>query len=335
MQQALIRRYAQGLDGFDITEAPDPDLKGPRNILVRVQAVSVNPVDLKNLRGESKMMAPGPLPLGFGVDFVGVVERIEDDAPGLAVGDRVIGYTGVFEMRAFATSIAVARHEVAKADAAIPLHDLAALPLVALTAWQGLKAAGLTAGQSVLVHGAGGGVGSLAVQVAQMLRAEVTATCSAEDAAYVRGLGAAQVIDFRNGATVLALRGFDVAFDVLGSATLDSCFPTLKPGGIAVSTAAAPSTAQMRACGFEPNFIIRSVLPLLSLRPRLLAGRAGARYQALMTHPNEADMAAVADLAAKGMRTRVGKTYRFRDLSSALQDVANRRIKGKAVLLMD
>lgn len=210
--------------GFELRDIALPAMQ-PGHMLVRVMATSVNPVDCK-LRRQGSVAAP-MLPAVLGADFAGRIEALAPDVRGFATGEEVYGCAGGLRRMAGG-----ALAEFLLADARLVAHKprslgfrlAAALPLVALTAWEGLERSGVGAGDQVLVRGGAGGVGHCAVQLAKVRGAHVTATASsAERAAIVRGLGADAVLEIGRDAGPEAAfglsggRGYDVVFDATGN----------------------------------------------------------------------------------------------------------------------
>ena len=216
-------------------ERPRP---GAGEVLVRVEAAGVNPVDWKIRAGAGQRMGM-TLPIRLGGEIAGVVEALGDGVEALKPGDAVFGIikSGGFAEFAVAPAADLAR----KPDALDPLHA-AAVPLGGLTAWQAMfDTARLVAGQRLLVTNSSGGVGSLAVQMAKARGAHVTAMTSGRNEAFVCGLGVDAFIDYTAQPFEGIARDMDVVFDTAGGETFQRAFATLKPGGFLVTSVAFPS----------------------------------------------------------------------------------------------
>ena len=228
--KAMVLKGFGGPDVFELAEIPKPEV-GPGQVLLRVAATTVNPIDYKIRSGLLEAIAPQSGVLGF--DVGGVVEELGAGVEGFAVGDEVIGCPGAVNEHqgALAEYQAVDARLLAKRPANLSLEDAAALPLVAITAWDALtRGAQVEAGERVLVHGATGGVGHLGVQLAKIAGAEVFTTVSSEEKAEIaRGFGATP-INYRESevaeyvAEHTAGTGFDVIFDTIGGDNLPRCF---------------------------------------------------------------------------------------------------------------
>ena len=219
---------------IDRTEQAVP---GPRDVIVRVRAAGVNGLDWKIRDGILKDVFALPLPITLGIELAGEVAAIGSEVSKFAVGDRVMGALGA--IGAYADHVVVAADKLTLTPADIDDVHAAAIPVAALTAWQALFEAGeLKRGQTVLIHGAAGGVGSFAVQFARRIGAHVVATAQGVNAGYLRGLGAHQVIDYRTTAFWEQVRNVDLVLDLVGGPTLTNSWQVLGENGKIVSTAA-------------------------------------------------------------------------------------------------
>ena len=215
-------------------EIPEP-VAGPGQVLVRVAASGVNPLDTK-IRAGNAAHAQNRLPAVLGLDLAGVVEQIGPDVLGFAPGDQVYGLTGgVGELQgSLAEYAAVDARLLARKPPSLSMRQAAALPLVAITAWEGLvDRADVRPGQRVLVHGGAGGIGHVAVQLARARGAEVFATGSSRSLETIERLGATP-IDYTTTsvddyvARFTGGQGFDIVFDTVGGATLDASFTAVR-----------------------------------------------------------------------------------------------------------
>ncbi|MEO7986716.1 MAG: NADP-dependent oxidoreductase [Gemmatimonadales bacterium] len=280
-------------------DAPEPTL-AEGDVLVRVYGSGVTPSELtwgsnwKDRKGENR------LPSIPGHELSGVVALVGPGAAGVAIGDAVYALTDFWRDGSAAESIAVSAADLAPKPSSLGHAHAAAVPLSALTAWQALfEQARLAAGQRVLIHGAAGGVGSFAVQLAHIRGARVVATAAGGDTDFVRGLGADEVIDYRATRFEEVVQGVDAVLDTVGGDTLERSVGVLRRGGTLVSTVAAPSQEQVAPHGIrgltfivEPNRgqlieiaqlidggklqpILAGVLPLMQAREAYERGLAG------------------------------------------------------------
>jgi NADPH:quinone reductase-like Zn-dependent oxidoreductase len=254
MKAVCIYRYG-GPEVLVYEDAPRPHPVAGE-ILVRVHAAGINPVDWKIREGHLKTMVPHTLPLILGWDVSGVIEAVGPGAARLKVGDEVFSRPDIARDGAYAEFIVIRESEAALKPKSIDHLHAAALPLGGLTCWQSLFiAAGLAAGQRVLIHAAAGGVGHLAVQLAKWKGAHVIGTASARNHDFLRSLGADQVIDYDTERFEEVLQPVDVVFDTLGGDVQARSWKMLKPGGILVSIASPPDAATAAAHGVRQAFV--------------------------------------------------------------------------------
>ena len=255
MKAVRIHAYG-GLEMLHYEEnAPRPALK-PDDLLIQVQAATVNPVDWKIREGWLQGDLHHTLPLTLGWDVSGEVVEVGPEAHGFKVGDTVYARPDIERDGAYAEYIAVKASEVALKPATLDHLHAAAVPLAALTAWQALvDAAQLQAGQTVLIHAAAGGVGSLAVQLAKARGARVIATASAVNTGLVTALGADQFIDYTQTRFEAVVKDVDVVFDTMGGDTQERSWSVLKPGGILVSIVSPPSKIIAAEHGVRSAFV--------------------------------------------------------------------------------
>ena len=218
------------------------------DVLIRVYAAAVNPVDWIIRAGHLQEFLPYTLPLTLGWDVSGVVEAVGADVTSFKPGDEVYARPNIARDGAYAEYIAVKASEVAVKPKTVDHVHAAAVPLAAITAWHCLfESAQLAAGQRVLIHAAAGGVGSYAVQFAHWKGAEVIGTASARNHDFLVELGANQVIDYQTTQFEDVVEPVDVVFDTMGGDVQERSWQVLKPGGILVSVVSPPSEAQASA----------------------------------------------------------------------------------------
>lgn len=230
MKAMILREYGSNAE-FQSADLPQPAVK-PGHVLVRVAATSVNTIDTMIRQMGSDLPLSPALPALLGMDFAGTIEAVGEGVTGFAAGDEVYGCAGGLAdlPGALAEFMLADARLIAHKPKTLSMREAAALPLVAITAFEGLQRAGVRAGQKVLVHGGAGGVGHVAVQLARHLGAQVYATCTGDQAKdIVAGYGAT-AIDFKTEtvadyvAAHTAGAGFDVVFDTVGGANLTTSF---------------------------------------------------------------------------------------------------------------
>ncbi|PBB38461.1 NADP-dependent oxidoreductase [Mesorhizobium sp. WSM3868] len=221
-------------DVLFVAEQPAPSPKASE-VLVRVKAAGINPVDGAVRAGYFPLIGEPPFILGW--DISGTVEALGTGVTAFKVGDAVFGMPRFpKQAAAYAEFVATPVDEIAAKPAAIDHAQAAALPLAGLTAWQGLvRHGGLQSGQRVLIHAGAGGVGHLAVQIAKARGAWVIATASPDKLDYVRSIGADEVVDYTNGDFTERVRDIDLVLDAMGGDHADRSLKVLREGGVLVS----------------------------------------------------------------------------------------------------
>ena len=237
-----IRIHSYGTsEQMKLEETPRPTIRG-NEALVKIRAAGVNPVDWKIREGYLKEVVRASFPLTLGQDFAGDVVQIGKEVGNFKTGDKVFG----FATGAYAEFATIPAKDLTRMPITTDYPTAASLPTAGLTAYQVIfdvvKAA---KGLQILIHGAAGGVGSIAVQLAKSKGARIVATASGQDAPYLKSLGAEEVIDYRSERFEQHLRDLDAVVDLIGGDTLARSYQILKSGGIIVSTVAAPDPAEL------------------------------------------------------------------------------------------
>src|SRR5476651_2863450 len=225
--------------GPDVLELED--IKIPQwaedEVLIKVYASSVNPVDGKIIAGEAEEKFPIKFPLTIGWDVSGVIEQAGNKVRNFSIGDEVYARPFPTHNGAFAEYVVIKANEIALKPRSIDHLQAAAVPLAGLTAWQGLfKHGHLEKGQKVLIHAASGGVGSFAVQFARWKGAYVIGTGSAENLSFIKQLGADEAIDYKNDRFEEKVQDADLVFDLIGGDTQRRSLLVLKAGGRLITT---------------------------------------------------------------------------------------------------
>ncbi|MGY0485779.1 NADP-dependent oxidoreductase [Streptomyces sp. WG-D5] len=333
MKAFLVEKYG-GPAGMRAAEVPDPQV-GAEDVLVEIRAASVNPLDIKLRDGAFKAFMPYRLPLVLGNDLAGTVVRVGPSVTRFAVGDEVYARPDKDRIGTFAELIAVHQDDLAPKPAALAMAEAASLPLVALTAWQALvERAHVQPGQKVLVHAGAGGLGSIAVQVAKALGAQVATTVSTAKVDLARDLGADVVVDYRTQDFEEVLDGYDVVLDSLGGENLAKSLRVLKPGGTAISVAGPPDPAFARELGLNP--VLRLAMAALSFKTRRDAKRQGVTYSFLFMKASGDQLRELTPLIDAGkVRPVVDRVFPFDETLQAMEYVEKGRAKaGKVVVSM-
>jgi NADPH:quinone reductase-like Zn-dependent oxidoreductase len=331
MKAALIDGYGRS-DAVRLADIDVPTLS-PTDLLVRVHAASVNPVDIKTREGKLKPLLKYRFPLVLGNDLSGVVCDTGARVTGFTKGDAVYARVDENRIGTFAEFAAVRDGAAALKPANLTFEEAASLPLVALTAWQALVEIGrLGADQRVLIHAGSGGVGSVAIQLARHLGATVFTTVGKRNVEVVKRLGAHVAIDYRGERFEDVAKDCDVVLDNAGGDTLVRCFECVKPGGVVVSiNSSTPSPAFARSWGLNP--IIVFALGVLSRKTLAAARKHRARYEYLFVRANGDQLREIAGLVESGAITPlVDKVFRLEEVRDALAYSESGRATGKVVI---
>ncbi|WP_328908052.1 NADP-dependent oxidoreductase [Streptomyces sp. NBC_00234] len=332
MKAFLVEKY--GETGMRGGEVPDPQV-GADDVLVKVHAAGVNPLDLRIRNGDFKAFMPYRLPLVLGNDLAGEVLQVGSSVTRFAVGDEVYARPDKDRIGTFAELIAVHQDDLAPKPATLTMAEAASLPLVALTAWQALvERARVQPGQKVLIHAGAGGLGSIAVQLAKALGTHVATTASTATIDLVKELGADVAVDYRTQDFTELLDGYDVVLDSLGGDNLARSLRVLKPGGIAISIAGPPDPAFARELG--ANAVLRLAMTALSAKTRRRAKRLGVTYSFLFMKASGDQLRELTTLIDTGkIRPVVDRVFPFDETLQAMEYVEKGRAKaGKVVVSM-
>jgi len=318
MRAAILDKYG-AIETLRIGEIEPPNVTD-RTILVRVCAASINPADLKVIRGKDGggFLHAKNFPTAIGFDFSGVVEQVGANAQGRAVGDEVFGhlaYSPSTKQGSFAELVAVKPETVGIKPPAVRHEDAAAAATVGCTALQGLRDRGrLQSGQRVFVNGASGGVGSYAVQIAAALGAEVSGSASAAKASFVHSLGVERVIDYRETSPSSLNETFDVFLDAAATSSFGEAKGLLNRGGAYVTL--LPSAPLFGAM-------------FLSLFSSKRCGFVTVQSRA-------ADLEQLAAWIVSGqLKTSVEETFPLSDIHTALSALDSGRVRGKLAVRID
>jgi len=328
MKAFTVTKY--GPNGLEAADIPTPAV-GPHDVLVDVRAASINPLDKMVRNGEFKRLLKYEPPFVLGHDLAGVVTQVGADVEDFTIGDEVYARPRDLRIGAFAETIAIDADDVAHKPTSLSFEEAAAVPLVALAAWQALvEVADLKAGQKVLVHAGAGGLGSTVIQVAKHLGAQVATTAHTKDIDKVRALGADEVIDYTSTDFADVLSGYDVVLDSLGLASLEKSLTVLRRGGLAISAVGPPDPAFATQL-HQP--LLKPVLAIMSRKVRGQAKKLGVHYSFLFMRASGAQLKTMAHLYDNGtLRPVLDRTFPFEDTLEAMDFVERGRANGKVVV---
>ena len=330
MKAALHTKYDKKNINLAITEIAKPIITD-NQVLVKVTAAGVNPLDNMISRGEVKMIVPYKLPQTAGNEVVGVVEELGSRVSNFKLGDRVFARLPLDHIGAFAEYVDVDSEALAKVPEYLTDIEAAAVPLTALTIMQALELMGAQAGKTIFISGGTGGVGGMAIPIAKAKGLKVITNGAAVNAERVLNLGADRFIDYKTEDYTKTVSDVDYVLDTLGGAETEKQMSIIKKGGHLVSLRAMPNGA----------FAKRMNLPkwkqiLLGLAGRKfdkMAEKYGVHYHFIFVESNGAQLQEVADIFSKlEIKPSIDTVYPFDEANAALGKVANGRSRGKTVL---
>jgi NADPH:quinone reductase-like Zn-dependent oxidoreductase len=306
MKAIVIHEYG-GPEVLKYEDVPRPEPKADQ-ILIRVIAAGVNPVDGMIRSGMFAKNGNGAFPLILGGDIAGIVERAGNEITKFKAGDPVFAYVSLDSGGGYAQYAVVPERDAAPKPESLTYVEAAGVPIVALTAWQALNdAAKLNAGQTVLIHGGSGGVGSFAIQIAKARGAKVIATASTANQDVLKQLGTDVAIDYTKQKFEEIAKDVDVVLDSVGKDTLTRSYGVVKKGGIIVSLVARPHQSELE--------------------------KHGIRGVALSVEPNSGELAQIGKLIDdKKIRVIVSQTFPLSEAAKAHEQVATGHTRGKIVL---
>jgi NADPH:quinone reductase-like Zn-dependent oxidoreductase len=304
MKAAVIREYGAPIEIADI---PQPALLAD-SVLIEVHAASVNPVDGIVQAGYLKEMMPISFPFTMGFDISGVVVEVGTQVSKFKKGDEVFSRPNGMQAGTIAEYAVIKEEELAIKPANISHQGAASIPLVGLTAWQAMVIKGnLQKGQKILIHAGSGGVGTLAIQIAKHLGAEVATTTSAANIDMVKSLGADVVIDYKTQDFEEALSDYDLVFDMMGGEIMEKSFKVLKKGGSLISIKGEDSKG--------------------------LAAQYGVQFDAFFMWPSGEMLSQLAQLISDGaLKPVIDRTFSIDQIQEAYTYLLGGRAKGKIVI---
>lgn len=328
MKAFVLQKYGDPLTKVNM---PEPILADDE-VLVRMSAAGINYGDERLRTGEFKQIFPFKLPMVMGSEFSGEVVATGQHVSTFKPGMQVYAYPDQARMGAFAELIAVHQDHLALIPETVDVLEAASLPVVGLTAWQGLVEMGkLHAGQTILIHGGSGGVGSVAIQLAKHLGATVATTVSSANAEFVRALGADIVIDYRTEDFTEKLSDIDLVLDTQGGDTLKRSLGVVRPGGTVIGITGPPDPAFATRVGVNP--LVRLAIRGLSSATRRRARKQGVSYRFLFIRPSGEHLRKVAELVDSGViGPVVDRVMPFEETPQAFASLLSRSARGKVLV---
>jgi NADPH:quinone reductase-like Zn-dependent oxidoreductase len=333
MKALTFKRYGKSPE-ISFSDISRPTLKADE-LLVKVHAAGLNPIDNMIPTGMFKPVLHFQLPATLGSDLAGVVTEVGSRVTRFKPGDAI--FASIFDLGkgSLAEFAEVPESAAALKPANLDFVQAASIPMVGLTSWQALKErANLRAGQKVFIPAGSGGIGTFAIQLAKHLGATVGTTTSTGNVELVRSLGADEVVDYKKQDFEKVLHGYDAVLGTLKGAELERSVGILKPGGSKIVSLIGPlDSAFARARGL--NFVLKFVFGLMSRKIMRLARNRDVAYSFLFVHPDGDQLSEIGKLLeAERIKPVIDKVFQFEEAKDALAYLAQGRSKGKVVVKM-
>lgn len=313
--KAMVLKQFGGVENFSLEEIPEPQVDNGQ-VLIRVKAIGINPVDIKTRKGNGQARQyKDALKMVIGWDVAGVITRVAGDVKDFSIGDEVFGtinFPG--QGGAYAEYAVAPANQIVRKPANISMPEAAAATLATLTAWQALIDQGhIAKGDRVLIHGGAGGVGNYAIQIARGRGCYVITTASASDAGFVKSLGADEVIDYKTQKFEEMVSDVDFILDTIGGENFVRSLKALKPEGVIVLIS-TPNIEETNKVAEEQHV---------------------KNYKLMMMHSDGEDMEHIAAMLTDGsLKVHVDKSFPFDKIPEAHNQLENGKVRGKIVVLI-
>ena len=325
MKAAVHTKYNKNNIELEIREVAVPTIN-ENEVLIKVSAAGLNPLDNMISRGEVKIIVPYTLPQVAGNEVVGIIEQKGSNVANFEIGDRVFSRLPLDKIGAFAEYVAINQGAIAKVPDYLTDEEAAAVPLTALTIMQALELMGTESGKTIFISGGTGGVGGMAIPIAKAKGLTVIINGSVENKERVD-----QFIDYKTTDYTKVLKDVDYVLDTLGGEQTEKQMTIMKPGGKLVSLRAMPngSFAKRMNLAWWKQFI----LGLAGRKFDKMANKYGVSYDFIFVESNGKQLQEVADIFTKlEIKPSVDTIFDFKEVNKALDKVANGRSRGKTVL---
>ncbi|QPK93601.1 NADP-dependent oxidoreductase [Actinomyces sp. zg-332] len=331
MKAAQLRKYNKENIKLEIIDLPKP-VPTDTQVLIKVNAAGVNPVDNMITRGEVKLLLPYSLPLTAGNEVVGIVEEVGAKVSDFKAGDRVFARLPLRSIGAFAEYVAVEENALALVPSYLNDEQAACVPLTALTVMQAMDLMRVEAGKTIFISGGTGGVGAMAIPIAKAKGLKVITNGNATNKERVLALGADQFIDYKTQDYAEVVSNVDYVLDTLGGSHTQKQISILKAGGHIVSLKGVPNKKFAKRFGLSAwkQFLIG----LVGRKLDKLAEEKDATYDFIFVESNGKQLQEVAGIFSQlRIQPSIDTVYDFKDINKALEKVANGNSRGKTLIV--
>lgn len=331
MKAAILTHYDKNGTNLEIRDVPLPVLEDDE-VLVRVKAAAVNPLDNMIIHGEVKLIVPYKMPLIMGNEFSGIVEKTGKNTTRFKVGDKVYGRMPLKKIGAFAQYAAIEESALALMPDYLSFEEAASIPLTALTAMQAFEIMQVKSGESIFISGGTGSLGAMAIPIAKSLGLHVYTNGSKENEERVRKLGAERFIDYKKENYVDVLTNVDHVLDTLGDRELPNEFKVLKKGGNLVSLRGLPNG---RFAKRNKMSLFKQILFQIAGRKYdKMAAKNKQAYDFIFVHEDGKQLNRINQIFNKThpIETSIDTIFSLDQINEALNKVRNGKSKGKTII---
>ena len=331
MKAAILTHYDKNGTNLEIRDVPLPVLEDDE-VLVRVKAAAVNPLDNMIIHGEVKLIVPYKMPLIMGNEFSGIVEKTGKNMTRFKAGDKVYGRMPLKKIGAFAQYAAIEESALALMPDYLSFEEAASIPLTALTAMQAFEIMQVKSGESIFISGGTGSLGAMAIPIAKSLGLHVYTNGSKENEERVRKLGAERFIDYKKENYVDVLTNVDHVLDTLGDRELPNEFKVLKNGGNLVSLRGLPNG---RFAKRNKMSMFKQILFQIAGRKYdKMAAKNKQTYDFIFVHEDGKQLDRINQIFNKThpIETSIDTIFSLDQINEALSKVRNGKSKGKTII---
>lgn len=331
MKAAILTHYDKNGTNLEIRDVPLPVLEDDE-VLVRVKAAAVNPLDNMIIHGEVKLIVPYKMPLIMGNEFSGIVEKTGKNTTRFKVGDKVYGRMPLKKIGAFAQYAAIEESALALMPDYLSFEEAASIPLTALTAMQAFEIMQVKSGESIFISGGTGSLGAMAIPIAKSLGLHVYTNGSKENEERVRKLGAERFIDYKKENYVDVLTNVDHVLDTLGDRELPNEFKVLKKGGNLVTLRGLPNG---RFAKRNKMSLFKQILFQIAGRKYdKMAAKNKQTYDFIFVHEDGKQLDRINQIFNKTypIETSIDTIFSLDQINEALSKVRNGKSKGKTII---
>jgi len=330
MKATIIRKYGK-LDNVEFINVDIPDAT-ENQIVIKMKAASINPVDWKIINGDLKPVLSLPFPLFLGSDGSGVVDKVGDNVTKFKVGDEVYFRSEISKMGTYAEYFSIDENLAAIKPKNMSFVEAASIPLVGLTSYQALKTlAKIKEKNKVFIHAGAGGVGTFAVQFAKYCGAQVATTASEKRFDLLNELGADEIIDYKQSQFENDLHDYDIVFDTLGGAYESKSYQILKKEGVLVSIIGIPDAAALSK--LNANAMIKFVSFIAHKIKSFKIKKAQINYKYLFMSPSGEQLSEITDIIEAGkIKAVIDSVYKLEELKAAFEKSRKGHSVGKIII---